>query len=49
MKEDIELLTVLIEKYDERCGSNKLASPIELLRPLMKKNGLQAFALVNLL
>ena len=49
IKEEIALLTLLIEKYDETHRSTTLADPIELLRSLMKENALKAVGLANLL
>ena len=41
-EEEIELLTMLIEKWDDERSSMTLADPVELLRYLMEENGLKA-------
>ncbi len=45
----IELLTLLIEKWDEAHNSFAQADPIEILRYLMQENNLRAVDLVTLL
>lgn len=48
-KDEIALLTLLIEKYDEEHNSFKMADPIELLRSLMKEHKIKAVDLAKLL
>ncbi|HMF71314.1 MAG TPA: helix-turn-helix domain-containing protein [Flavitalea sp.] len=48
-QEVIELLTLLIEKWDEEHNTFAEADPIELLRYLMKENKLKSVALAKLL
>ena len=47
--EEIELLTLLIEKYDADHSSFDEADPIELLKALMKENKIKAVGLAQLL
>jgi HTH-type transcriptional regulator / antitoxin HigA len=49
MKDEIELLTFLIEKYDEEHNSFSELDPIELLHALMNDNSLKAKDLVEIL
>ncbi len=49
IKDEIELLTLLIEKYDEAHNSFELGDPIELLRSLMKEHRLKSVELANFL
>jgi HTH-type transcriptional regulator / antitoxin HigA len=49
VQEEIELLTLLIEKWDEEHNSFKQADPIELLQSLMNQHGLKAKDLVEIL
>ncbi len=46
VREEIELLTLLIEKWDSEHSFTKEADPIELLHFLMKENNLKAKDLV---
>jgi len=48
-KEEIALLTLLIEKYDEENSTFKLSDPITLLRSLMKDHKMKAVDVANLL
>lgn len=48
-KDEIELLTLLIEKWDEEHNSFQDADPIELLRSLMKEQKLIPKDLVDIL
>ena|SRR5665647_3802525 len=48
-KDEIALLTLLIEKYDEEHNTFELADPIALLRSLMKDHKMKAVDLANLL
>lgn len=48
-QEVIELLTLLIEKWDEEHSTLKESDPIELLRFLMKENNLRSINLARLL
>lgn len=48
-KDEIELLTLLIENWDDKNNSFKEIDPIELLKELMRENGLKAKDLVNVL
>ena len=49
IKDEIELLTLLIEKWDKEHNSFSHANPIELLQYLMKENNLKAKDLVTIL
>lgn len=49
VQEEIELLTLLIEKYDADHNSFDDADPIELLRSLMKDHKMKAVDLAKLL
>lgn len=49
VQEEIELLTLLIEKYDADHNSFDDADPIELLKSLMKDHKMKAVELANLL
>jgi HTH-type transcriptional regulator / antitoxin HigA len=49
IKDEIELLTLLIEKYDEANNSFELGDPIELLRSLMKEHKMKSVELANFL
>jgi HTH-type transcriptional regulator/antitoxin HigA len=46
-QDTIDLLTLLIEKWDEQHNSFSDANPVELLRYLMKENKLKATDLAN--
>jgi len=48
-KDEITLLTLLIEKYDEEHNCFELAEPIALLKSLMKDNKMKAGDLATLL
>jgi len=48
-KDEIALLTLLIEKYDEEHTIFELADPIALLRSLMKDHKMKSVDLANLL
>ena len=48
-KDEIELLTLLIEKWDEENTSFDNVDPITLLRSLMEERGLKAKDLVEIL
>ena len=48
-KEEIALLTLLIEKYDEAHSTFELSDPIELLKSLMKDHKMKAVNVANLL
>lgn len=48
-KDEIALLTLLIEKYDEEHNTFELADPIALLRFLMKEHKMKAVDLAKLL
>ena len=48
-KEEIELLTLLIEKWDNEHDSFKDSDPIELLKALMDEHNLKAKDLVEIL
>ena len=48
-KDEIALLTLLIEKYDEEHNSFELAEPVPLLKSLMKDHKMKAVDLANLL
>jgi HTH-type transcriptional regulator / antitoxin HigA len=49
VQEEIELLTLLIEKYDADNNTFDDADPIELLKSLMKDHKMKAVDLANLL
>jgi HTH-type transcriptional regulator/antitoxin HigA len=49
MKDEIELLTLLIEKWDEENNSFDDVDPISLLHSLMEERNLKAKDLVNIL
>ena len=49
VKEEIALLTLLIEKYDEELRNINLADPIELLKSLLKEHSIKASDLAKLL
>ncbi len=49
VQEEIELLTLLIEKYDADHNTFDDADPIELLKSLMKDHKMKAVDLANLL
>ena len=49
VQEEIELLTLLIEKYDADHNTFDDANPIELLKSLMKDHKMKAVDLANLL
>ncbi len=49
VKDEIELLTLLIEKYNEEHNSFTHADPIELLRSLMKEHTIKSVELANFL
>jgi HTH-type transcriptional regulator/antitoxin HigA len=49
IRDEMDLLTVLIEKYDAEHTPNYDADPIELLRFLMKENKMKAVNLAALL
>jgi HTH-type transcriptional regulator / antitoxin HigA len=49
MKDEIELLILLIEKYDEEHNSFELSDPIALLRSLMKEHNMKSVTLANFL
>ena len=49
LEDEIELLTFLIEKWDEEHNSFSYLDPIELIKVLMKENGLKAKDLVEIL
>ena len=49
VQDEIELLTLLIEKYDADHNSFDDADPIELLKSLMKDHKMKAVKLANLL
>ncbi len=49
IKEEIELLTLLIEKYDEQHTSFTLLNPVELLRSLMKEHSMKSIDLAKVL
>jgi HTH-type transcriptional regulator/antitoxin HigA len=48
-QEEIELLTLLIEKWDDEHNSFEELNPIELLKALMDENNLKAKDLTNIL
>ena len=49
VQDEIELLTFLIEKYDEEHNSFQLLNPIELLKGLMKDHKMKSVDLARLL
>jgi HTH-type transcriptional regulator / antitoxin HigA len=49
VQDEIELLTLLIEKYDEEHNTFGDADPVELLKSLMKEHKMKAVDLANLL
>jgi HTH-type transcriptional regulator/antitoxin HigA len=49
IQDEIELLTLLIEKYDSEHNSFDDADPIELLKTLMKEHNMKAVHLANLI
>lgn len=49
IKDEIELLTLLIEKYDTEHNTFDDADPIEILKSLMKDHKMKAVDLANLL
>ncbi len=49
VQDEIELLTLLVEKYDADHNTFELADPIELLKSLMKDHKMKAVNLANLL
>jgi HTH-type transcriptional regulator/antitoxin HigA len=49
VQDEIELLTLLIEKYDAEHNTFDDADPIELLKSLMKEHKMKAVDLANLL
>ena len=49
IEDEMELLTFLIEKYDEEHNTFDDADPIELLKSLMKDHKMKAVDLANLL
>lgn len=49
VKDEIALLTLLIEKYDEEKNMFQLRDPVELLKSLMKDHKLKAVDLAKLL
>ena len=49
LEDEIELLTLLIEKYDQENNSFKEVDPITMLRHLMKEHHLKAKDLVEIL
>ena len=49
VQDEIELLTLLIEKYDADHNTFELADPIELLKSLMKDHKMKAVDLATLL
>jgi HTH-type transcriptional regulator/antitoxin HigA len=49
IRDEMELLTVLIEKYDAEHNTLNDADPIELVRFLMKENKMKAVDLADLL
>lgn len=48
-QDEIELLTLLIEKWDEEHNTFNDSDPIEILKALMKEHNLKAKDLVNIL
>ncbi|MEO7983558.1 MAG: transcriptional regulator [Bacteroidota bacterium] len=49
MKDEIALITLLVEKYDEEHATFELADPIALLTSLMKDHKMKAVDVANLL
>ena len=49
VQDEIELLNLLIDKYDAEHNSFEELDPIELLKSLMKENRMKAVELANLL
>lgn len=49
IKDEIALLTLLIEKYDDEHNSFELAEPVPLLKSLMKDHKMKAVDLARLL
>jgi HTH-type transcriptional regulator/antitoxin HigA len=49
VQDEIELLTLLIEKYDSEHNTFDDADPIELLKSLMRDHKMKAVELANLL
>jgi len=49
MQDEIELLTLLIEKYDEANNTFNDADPVQLLKSLMKDHQLKAVQLADML
>lgn len=49
IKDEIALLTLLIEKWDEQHSTLTMADPIELLKSLMKDHKMKSINLANLL
>lgn len=49
LSDEIELLTILIEKWDDEHNSFEDVEPIELLKSLMESNNLKAKDLVEIL
>ncbi len=49
VQDEIELLTLLVEKYDADNNTFELADPIELLKSLMKDHKMKAVELAKLL
>lgn len=49
VKDEIALLTLLIEKYDEQQTIARFADPVQLIRSLMKEHGMKAVDLARLL
>lgn len=49
VKDEIALLTFLIEKYDEQQTIARFADPVQLIRSLMKEHGMKAVDLARLL
>lgn len=49
VQDEIELLTLLIEKYDEEHNSFEEADPVEILKSLMKDHKMKSVQLASLL
>ena len=49
LNDEVELLTLLIEKWDTDHSTFKKLNPIELIKALMEENGLKPKDLVNIL
>ncbi|MEO6949737.1 MAG: transcriptional regulator [Ginsengibacter sp.] len=49
INEEIDLLTLLIEKYDEQRSTYELSDPIKLLKSLMKEHKMKAVNVARLL